>query len=264
MTELAAEQVGPPDAPRVVWFLHGILGQGRNWRSFARRLVDAVPGTRAVLPDLRGHGASAALAPPHDLAAVSDDLDALSRRDGAPELVVGHSFGGKVALRWARDHGGAARIWSLDSPPGAGAVRTAGPTDPGVLVQLLRDIPTPAADRDTLRAPLRTAGVPEPIIAWLSTSARHDPDGWRWMWDLDAVEQLLRSYVIEDLWDFATASPRVHLVRAGRSDRWTAGDLERLDRLGDRAHTVPDPGHWLHVDAPEATFALIRGAMGGR
>ena len=32
----------PPDAPRVVWFLHGILGQGRNWRSFARRLVDAV------------------------------------------------------------------------------------------------------------------------------------------------------------------------------------------------------------------------------
>lgn len=58
-------QTASPD--RTLFVLHGLLGCGRNWRSWAKRLVEgaaaAAPAAggpwRALLVDLRCHGASA-------------------------------------------------------------------------------------------------------------------------------------------------------------------------------------------------------------
>jgi esterase len=257
---------GDAGGQRIVWFLHGILGQGRNWRSFARRVVDTWPSFRAVLPDLRCHGDAPPSSPPHDLAACAADLARLARTDGEPDVVVGHSFGGKVALVWLRDHArGDPVTFALDSPPGAGRPVATGPTDPARIVELLRSIPTPTADRDPLRHALRAGGLPEPIVQWLLTSARRDADGWRWSIDLDGVRELLASYVATDLWPFLATTPReVHLVRAGRSDRWSPADLARP--LGPRVtwDVVPEAGHWLHVDDPEGTLALLAPTFAGR
>ncbi len=246
--------VGDPHARRSVWFVHGILGQGRNWRSFARRLLEVAPGWRAVLPDLRCHGRSPALPPPHDLDACAADLDALAAVVGAPDVVVGHSFGGKVALCWAPP---GAELWSLDSPPGAAPGRVVDDLDPARILKVLRAAPTPAADRDVLRRWLSDHQIPDGIVAWLLTSSHRAIDGWRWIWDLDGVEALLSSYLEADLWPRVSAlADRVHLVRAGRSDRWTADDLARAEAVD--AHLLPDAGHWLHVDDPDGTRALIQ------
>ena len=62
---LAFEEVTLGDAPqRTAVMLHGLLGQARNWRTFARKLLEAAradgaPATRIVLPDLRCHGNTA-------------------------------------------------------------------------------------------------------------------------------------------------------------------------------------------------------------
>ena len=62
---LAFEEVTLGDAPqRTAIMLHGLLGQARNWRTFARKLLEAAradgaPATRIVLPDLRCHGNTA-------------------------------------------------------------------------------------------------------------------------------------------------------------------------------------------------------------
>jgi pimeloyl-ACP methyl ester carboxylesterase len=70
-TNLAFETVaaGAPPAgaaspPLVGILLHGLLGSGRNWRSFARRLAASVAESsrrqvQVHLLDLRNHGASA-------------------------------------------------------------------------------------------------------------------------------------------------------------------------------------------------------------
>src|SRR6185437_9643959 len=92
-------------------------------RSFAKKLVDAKPGElRAVIVDLRNHGEShgADLAPPHTVEACADDVteliaeltdasvrppSAVEARSGRSRVtVVGHSYGGKVALQLARAH----------------------------------------------------------------------------------------------------------------------------------------------------------------
>jgi pimeloyl-ACP methyl ester carboxylesterase len=62
--------------------LHGLLGQGRNWRSFAKNLLSRLSqqqGTnwRVLTVDLRCHGNSAALSgftPPHTMHACAQDL----------------------------------------------------------------------------------------------------------------------------------------------------------------------------------------------
>jgi pimeloyl-ACP methyl ester carboxylesterase len=58
----AVAAAAPP--VRTAFLLHGLLGQGRNWRTFARRLVAAAaeagaPNWRLLLVDLRCHGQTA-------------------------------------------------------------------------------------------------------------------------------------------------------------------------------------------------------------
>jgi len=59
-----------------------------------------------VLVDLRNHGNSAAikgLDPPHDMVNAAKDLANLVKSRGWvwPDVVIGHSMGGKVALEYA-------------------------------------------------------------------------------------------------------------------------------------------------------------------
>ena len=85
-----------------VVLLHGLGGSAANWTEVLDRLV---PGHRVLALDLPGHGGSDPL--PRG-ASVDDYADAVAvaidRRGGAPALVVGHSFGGQVALRLAVRH----------------------------------------------------------------------------------------------------------------------------------------------------------------
>ncbi len=260
---LHVETVGPATGRRAL-IAHGILGMGRNWRSVARRLAESLPGWRFSLVDLRNHGRSQGHAPPHTVASCARDLDALARAEGGFEVAMGHSFGGKVVLQWLRDGAPLRQVWSLDSPPGA---RHADPREVDVLgvLDAVRAVPMPAPDRAAVRAHLRAAGLSEPLVMWLSTSLVRGERGWRWAWDLDAIDAMIRDYLALDLvpwlerWDGAP----VELVRAGRSERWRADEVARLE-AAERAgravhlHLLPNAGHWLHVDDPDGLLALLR------
>ena len=117
--------IGAEDAPRSGFILHGILGSHRNWRSFARRLAADLNGWRFILVDLRCHGESASMAGPHRLSDCANDLQAIERELAQPiHAVVGHSFGGKVALEWStRSRPNPAQVIVLDSPAGGTAAR---------------------------------------------------------------------------------------------------------------------------------------------
>lgn len=86
-----------PDRPPQVLSIHGLTGHGRRWMTLAERFLADV----AVLaPDLIGHGHSTWAAPwtiDQNVSALATLLDA----DGGPAVVVGHSFGGAIALNLA-------------------------------------------------------------------------------------------------------------------------------------------------------------------
>jgi pimeloyl-ACP methyl ester carboxylesterase len=96
----------PPDSPAdrpVVVFLHGLILD--NLSSFYYTLAGPVAGTGAdtIMYDLRGHGRSQRPPDGYTVDDAVDDLAALLTALGVarPVVLVGNSFGGVVALRFA-------------------------------------------------------------------------------------------------------------------------------------------------------------------
>jgi pimeloyl-ACP methyl ester carboxylesterase len=253
--------LGPPDAPSAVAFCHGILGSGRNWRSFARKLVDALDGQWcAVLVDLRNHGDSPRTPPPNTVPACAADLAALEASLRPFDAVVGHSFGGKVALSYTAQLPEAlSTAWILDADPGP----LKGANDQHEVARViaaLRAIPVPLQRRDAVQAHLLERGFSEGLAQWMMTNLRRGDGGLVWRFDIDAVEQMIGDYFTRDLWDtleIPIADLDIHLVRAADSARWSNAMAERAQTSFATLHTLPDAGHWLHVDNPAGLLQMM-------
>ena len=254
--EIVTAADAAPD--RTVYVLHGVYGTGRNWRGFARRFVAAHPTWRVVLVHLRGHGGSKDLPPPHTMHACALDLARLADSIGPPDVVWGHSFGGKVALTWVRDAcpGTLQAVWSLDSPPGAGPSGGGDPvsSEVGRVLAHIAELRTPIPRRSDAQAHFMTRGLSRPVAGWMATNLVAVDGGFSWHFSPATLTELLRDY-------WPPRGVAIHLVRAVRSDRWTPSDLERLDALaerpGVRIHVMEDAGHWLHVDNPKGLMTLL-------
>ena len=268
-----AVAVGAPTASTDVLVLHGILGSGRNLRTFAQRLAQARPELRLWLVDLRNHGDSQGAPPPHTIAACCDDLDALVAQRGLqPQEVIGHSFGGRVALAWAGRHPAhLRRVWALDSPPAGGALPQTADGDAADNVErviaTLRQIPQPLARRQDVVAAFTDRGFPPSIGQWMTTNVRQASDGFRWCFALDAIDQMLQSYVVTEAWPVLEAPPpglRIDVIRAERSRRWPPDVLARFAAIRHgrtHLHMLPEAGHWLHVERTDALVALMQSLL---
>jgi pimeloyl-ACP methyl ester carboxylesterase len=112
---LHVRHVPGPGLPVVL--LHGLFSSGRQWRGSLGRL-----GGRADLwaPDLPGAGGSSLLRVPQALPDYADALEAWAAARGFGEVVVvGHSFGGMVAVDWAGRYPARVARLGLLAPAGA-------------------------------------------------------------------------------------------------------------------------------------------------
>ncbi len=273
--------VGDADAPRLAFVLHGALGAGHNFRSFIKRLATERPAWRFVLVDLRNHGHSQGAPSPQTVEACVDDLAELAEAVGRPpNAVIGHSFGGKVALAYARralgegtgrplpsDYAGALdEVWALDSDPGTQT------PDPGHevlrVLEALRRAPGPFSSRNDATAALTGQGLSSGLANWLGTNLERSDSGFAWRLDVEAIGELMQDYFREDLWPFVETvreRPTVHLVVAEHSDRWTGDMRSRAGALPEDASVelleLPNAGHWVHVDNPDGLLALFNEHM---
>jgi esterase len=248
------ERVTASDAEpeRWIYVLHGIYGAGRNWGSVMRRVVRQRPAWGALLVDLRQHGRSQGFPPPHTVDAAAADLGALAEHTGIePVAVLGHSFGGKVALVYARSAASLRQVWVIDSHPG----RREPEGSAWTMLNLLRSMPASFPDRDTLISALEEHGVARGVAQWMATNLESSGDGYRWRFDFGAMEELLLSFFDTDAWE-VVESPRegldVHLVRAEDSWVLTGADLARAEAAAaaserTRLHVVAG-GHWVNAE----------------
>jgi pimeloyl-ACP methyl ester carboxylesterase len=267
MDLLANTVVAAPDGtPRhTAVLLHGIYGRGRNWAAIARGLIARRPEWAAALVDLRLHGASPAFEPPHTVAAAADDVRSLIARAAWPapaDVVIGHSFGGKVALSLLAD--GAApplsQVWIVDSTPAAGepdgtAWRMLG---------LVRELPQRYASRGDAIAGLTNRGITADVAAWMASNLRREGEELVWALDWDAMTALLQDFFVRDLWRVVEAPPpgvALHFVKATESSRLSEAACARIEAAGRATGRVHlhrvEGGHWVHADNPDAVTGLF-------
>jgi pimeloyl-ACP methyl ester carboxylesterase len=246
-----------------IFVLHGIYGAGRNWASIARRLVERRPDWGAVLVDLRLHADSQGFGPPHNLEACAGDLRKLGRYlDTGPQALIGHSFGGKVALLYARRADDSLRqVWVMDSTP-------ASRSPAGAAVDMLDFVREHDRfpDRGTAAAGLVASGFAPSVARWMVTNLVRRGEVYRWRFDLDGVETMLVDFFRVDAWEVVEHPPagvELHFVKASESDVLTEEECSRIERTRSEAvylHRIAG-GHWLNADNPGAVLQRLEDGL---
>jgi lipase len=95
--ELHLNRFGPP-GPAQILMIHGLTGHGWRWHTLAN---EHLAEFTVLAPDLLGHGRSSWSAPWTIDANVAALASLIEREADGPVVVVGHSFGGAVALHLA-------------------------------------------------------------------------------------------------------------------------------------------------------------------
>jgi esterase len=253
---------------RACLVLHGILGSKTNWRTLGRRIVDARPDWALVLVDLRAHGASQGQRPPHTLAAAAGDLVELAGTLPVPVRgVLGHSFGGKVALAYAADAPALTQLVVVDANPGSRPDRRGSEASLRALATLDALGPT-WPSREAFSAAVVADGHDRAMAAWLAMNLEHASDGFRLRVDLAAIHALLAGYFEADVWRVVEAAPATRhttFILGGASEVLDPPERARLDAVAARGGcdvvVVPGAGHWVHVDAPDATVTAVIAAL---
>jgi len=264
--ELAFDRIDGLRSERTIAFLHGILGRGSNLRAIARRFVEARPQWTAWLVDMRGHGRSPKGTPKPSLEAAARDVVDMSARTTPPlHAIVGHSFGGKVALEAARIGAMASleHVVVIDSVPG---VREPLRGDDSALavIEKIKALPSTLASKSEFVDALVASGTTGAVAQWLAQSVEKEGEHARFVFDLEEIRALILDYFARDLWPVVERPPgvtSVHIVIGDRSDAYPSADRERAARIAATNQRVTvdvlHAGHWVHVDDPDGFLRVL-------
>jgi pimeloyl-ACP methyl ester carboxylesterase len=250
--------VGGDGSPLVL--VHGLGGTIENWRGLAPPLAAR---HRVLVPDLPGHGRSAALPEARDVGALAEAVLAVAAAENMRGAVwVGHSLGGVVALRAAVLQPEVVRGLVLAASAGIGSASRAAQ----VTLTMLG-----VARPGRMIAPYRHA--------WArSRLGRRAAFGWWGVADPDALApELAEAFLVGPSLHTDTrqagrallvSDPRTELDRVtcpclclwGASDNWVRLEdgMEYARRLRAPLRAIAGCGHLLIGERPDACLAAIR------
>lgn len=242
---------------RVV-FLHGLFGQGKNFTQVAKALSDVATST---LVDLPNHGRSD-WSDEVSYPAMAAEVAGVLRGIGQPVCLVGHSLGGKVAMRTALDFPALVeRLVVVDISPAKGLGSSF-----DALVGAMQSLDLTQLESRSQADEQLAAGIGDPVVrGFLMQNLRHEmgPDGkrhWRWQMNLDVLARELHTAIPD--WPTVDASyPGPTLWVAGERSDYVRSDAAPVMReLFPRyvQVTVKGAGHWVHSEQPERFIATLR------
>ena len=222
--------------------MHGLMGMLDNWQAPARLLEDDF---QCILVDMRNHGHSPK-SMEHNYSVMVDDVIHLMDHLNLNEaIILGHSMGGKVAIKLAQEHPN--RVSKL-------IVADIGPKFYPVhhqdVLAALREVPVEKLDLRTEAESYMLKHLSEPNVRQflMKSLYRAERGSFAWRFNLDAIEQNIEQVgkALEEL-DF---EGETLFIRGGNSNYILDEDWPDIKLLFPNAYlaTIDGAGHWLHAE----------------
>ena len=247
------------DQPLII--LHGLFGVSDNWVSFGRRI--AMEGFEVFIPDQRNHGRS-----PHsgifNYLALTDDLfEFIDEHEIENPMILGHSMGGKVAMRFALENPHMVRrlivvdISLKGYPPRETHMQ---------IVKAMRSVNLEGISKRQEAEQQLEQLIPDQRIRLfvMKNLYRNEENKFAWRLNIDGIEPNL-----SDLFDAIETNQKFEkptlFIKGGASNYIVYEDYDMIRKNFPNAEiiSIANTSHWVHVESPEVFYQLTSGFLTG-
>lgn len=239
--------------------LHGLYGASDNWVSIARQLQDDY---HVYILDQRNHGQS-----PHseeqNYEAMAEDLKTFYEKKNISKAhLIGHSMGGKTAMRFALSHSDLIdKLVILDIAPKSYASFSNYAqitNDHASIIKAMIDVdPTAAKSRGDIDSQL-AKGLPNHTLRQflLKNIERSKSGEYKWRLNLAVIQKNLEG-LMDGFSDINPEDSKVKIpsifIRGEKSGYIMDEDTLIIRKFFKDAEivSIPDAGHWLHAEQPD-------------
>ncbi|AUI85632.1 histidine kinase [Vibrio azureus] len=240
---------------QAVVLIHGLFGSFSNLGLLAR---DLAQDHTVISLDLRNHGQSFH-SDTHDYQLMAQDVaNLLSQLNIEPAMIIGHSMGGKVAMKLAEvapQH--VNQLVILDMAPVAYQVHRHKDVFQGLLAVAQQKPANRQQALDILAQHIEVDGVRQ----FLSKSLYKSDDVFTWRFNATG---LIENYANILGWqEIPPTDIPTLFVKGGDSDYLMPEHQAAVKRQFPRAkaHVLANTGHWLHAERPAEVIRIIRKCM---
>lgn len=225
--------------------LHGLFGSSDNWQSLAKVFSET---HKVLLIDQRNHGRSP-WDEVHTYDAMADDLKELLDDAGIPVVsILGHSMGGKTAIRFAQKYPECLqRLIVADM----GIKRY--PPHHQTVLEAIHSVDLLAVEtRKEAEEKVQSIAADRSVSGFILKNLYRTSEGrYAWRMNVPALENNMEA-ILSELPAEPVQKPTLFL-RGGRSNYIADEDFANLSRLFPYAEfkTIDNAGHWLHAEQPE-------------
>lgn len=258
---------GPEDGRKWI-FLHGLMGYGQNWR----RIITGLESTeRCLAYDQRGHGRSFQPESGYAPEDYADDLWHIVNELGWESFVlVGHSMGGRNALNFACRHPEKVSLLVIEDI-GPEAV----PQANEYYEYLFNLVPTPFVSREEAKKYFfdefvknaKTRENVQVMANYFYSNMVEKPNGTvDWRFSKQGIIDSVRFGRTGDRWaEVESLKVPTLLIRGSNSNELTRDTYEKMLALNPmiKGVEIPESGHWVHSDQPQAFIEALKMFVGG-
>lgn len=231
--------------------LHGLFGSSDNWLTVSKRLGEF---RKLYIVDLRNHGQSPQNSV-FDYDGMVEDLEYFIQQQGLDKPdILGHSLGGKVAMKFAAVHPDLLdKLIVVDIAP------RAYPIHHDTILEGLNGIDIVSLESrkeadETLSAYVPQVGVRQ----FLLKNLKRTDSGFDWKMNLSAITENIAN-VGEELEYHKRVNNPTLFIRGEQSNYITDEDFPRIMHQfpNARIETIRQASHWIHAEQPEALSSVV-------
>lgn len=235
--------------------LHGLFGISDNWVSFGKKIADL--GYAVYIPDQRNHGQS-----PHSpvfnyLALVDDLFEFVDEHELEEAIIIGHSMGGKVSMRFALENPSfLSKLIVVDISLRAYEAR---PHHKNIIRAMKQvDFNKITSRKQVEEILMESIKDPKIRLFVMKNLHRMDSTHFEWRLNLDAIcDHLDQMFDGIDIPEPFT-KPSL-FIRGSASDYVLDQDIPPINKAfpNNQLYTIDGATHWVHAEAPDLFYKYV-------